>query len=260
MTTRMDPAVAKRFRSGRPCLDLAHTAATPYWSEPEPGPRPRRPGALARARARRAGRRPAGRRRGRAPPAVRGARARPGPRHRPPARPRRRRDAERVRRVRSPDPRLTPDGSLERPRCAPSPPCRPSPATPSTCSAAPWATASASAPPRAAVPLRRRLAPRHPPLVLHGALRQPRQGPHAPARLGRFPRLGARPTPVPRTGGLARAHLALREPGAHRRQGPVRHLEPHAVDAPRHSPARPRHPRLRADLRHLTVAVRPAAG
>ncbi|GAB3681400.1 hypothetical protein GCM10028814_17750 [Angustibacter aerolatus] len=47
--------------------------------------------------------------------------------------------------------------------------------------------------------------------MLHGALRQPRQGPHAPARLGRFPRLGARPTPVPRTGGLARAHLALRE-------------------------------------------------
>jgi predicted RNA-binding Zn ribbon-like protein len=31
----MAPAVAKRFRSGRPCLDFAHTAATAYWVEPE---------------------------------------------------------------------------------------------------------------------------------------------------------------------------------------------------------------------------------
>src|ERR1700761_2256331 len=32
---RMDPSVAKRFRSGRPCLDFAHTAETRYWVEPE---------------------------------------------------------------------------------------------------------------------------------------------------------------------------------------------------------------------------------
>ncbi|HEY0932847.1 MAG TPA: CGNR zinc finger domain-containing protein [Trebonia sp.] len=32
---RMDPSVAKRFRSGRPCLDFAHTAGTRYWVEPE---------------------------------------------------------------------------------------------------------------------------------------------------------------------------------------------------------------------------------
>ena len=31
----MDPSVAKRFRSGRACLDFAHTAATEYWIEPE---------------------------------------------------------------------------------------------------------------------------------------------------------------------------------------------------------------------------------
>jgi predicted RNA-binding Zn ribbon-like protein len=32
---RMDPSVAKRFRSGRPSLDFAHTAETRYWVEPE---------------------------------------------------------------------------------------------------------------------------------------------------------------------------------------------------------------------------------
>lgn len=31
----MVPSVAKRFRSGRPCLDFAHTAETRYWVEPE---------------------------------------------------------------------------------------------------------------------------------------------------------------------------------------------------------------------------------
>jgi predicted RNA-binding Zn ribbon-like protein len=31
----MDPSVAKRFRSGRACLDFAHTAATKEWVEPE---------------------------------------------------------------------------------------------------------------------------------------------------------------------------------------------------------------------------------
>ncbi|SDP19278.1 Conserved protein containing a Zn-ribbon-like motif, possibly RNA-binding [Nakamurella panacisegetis] len=31
----MTPAVAKRFRSGRACLDFAHTAETPDWREPE---------------------------------------------------------------------------------------------------------------------------------------------------------------------------------------------------------------------------------
>ena len=31
----MDPSLAKRFRSGRPCLDFAHTAATTEWIEPE---------------------------------------------------------------------------------------------------------------------------------------------------------------------------------------------------------------------------------
>jgi predicted RNA-binding Zn ribbon-like protein len=31
----MDPSLAKRFRSGRACLDFAHTGATPYWVEPE---------------------------------------------------------------------------------------------------------------------------------------------------------------------------------------------------------------------------------
>src|SRR6478735_9692602 len=33
--SRMDPALAKRFRSGRPCLDFAHTAETREWVEPE---------------------------------------------------------------------------------------------------------------------------------------------------------------------------------------------------------------------------------
>lgn len=32
---RLDPSLAKRFRSGRPCLDFAHTAATGEWVEPE---------------------------------------------------------------------------------------------------------------------------------------------------------------------------------------------------------------------------------
>src|ERR1700712_5459681 len=32
---RMDPSLAKRFRSGRPCLDFAHTAAAQEWIEPE---------------------------------------------------------------------------------------------------------------------------------------------------------------------------------------------------------------------------------
>lgn len=32
---RMDPALAKRFRSGRPSLDFAHTAAREEWVEPE---------------------------------------------------------------------------------------------------------------------------------------------------------------------------------------------------------------------------------
>lgn len=31
----MEPSLAKRFRSGRPSLDFAHTAATPDWAEPE---------------------------------------------------------------------------------------------------------------------------------------------------------------------------------------------------------------------------------
>jgi predicted RNA-binding Zn ribbon-like protein len=33
--SRMDPSLAKRFRSGRSCLDFAHTAATQEWVEPE---------------------------------------------------------------------------------------------------------------------------------------------------------------------------------------------------------------------------------
>lgn len=32
---RMDPSLGKRFRTGRACLDFAHTGATPYWVEPE---------------------------------------------------------------------------------------------------------------------------------------------------------------------------------------------------------------------------------
>jgi predicted RNA-binding Zn ribbon-like protein len=32
---RMEPALAKRFRTGRACLDFAHTGETPYWVEPE---------------------------------------------------------------------------------------------------------------------------------------------------------------------------------------------------------------------------------
>lgn len=35
MSTRLQPSLAKRFRSGRPCLDFAHTAATTEWLEPE---------------------------------------------------------------------------------------------------------------------------------------------------------------------------------------------------------------------------------
>ncbi len=31
----MDPSLAKRFRTGRACLDFAHTGETPYWEEPE---------------------------------------------------------------------------------------------------------------------------------------------------------------------------------------------------------------------------------
>jgi predicted RNA-binding Zn ribbon-like protein len=31
----MEPSLAKRFRSGRPCLDFAHTGDTPEWAEPE---------------------------------------------------------------------------------------------------------------------------------------------------------------------------------------------------------------------------------
>ena len=31
----MEPSLAKRFRSGRPSLDFAHTAETPDWAEPE---------------------------------------------------------------------------------------------------------------------------------------------------------------------------------------------------------------------------------
>jgi predicted RNA-binding Zn ribbon-like protein len=31
----MEPALAKRFRTGRACLDFAHTGETPYWVEPE---------------------------------------------------------------------------------------------------------------------------------------------------------------------------------------------------------------------------------
>ena len=34
-TPRMDPSLAKRFRSGRVCLDFAHTAETREWVEPE---------------------------------------------------------------------------------------------------------------------------------------------------------------------------------------------------------------------------------
>jgi predicted RNA-binding Zn ribbon-like protein len=33
--SRLDPSLAKRFRTGRACLDFAHTAETPYWLEPE---------------------------------------------------------------------------------------------------------------------------------------------------------------------------------------------------------------------------------
>lgn len=33
--SRLNPSLAKRFRSGRPCLDFAHTAATQEWVEPE---------------------------------------------------------------------------------------------------------------------------------------------------------------------------------------------------------------------------------
>ena len=32
---RLEPSLAKRFRSGRPSLDFAHTAATQEWLEPE---------------------------------------------------------------------------------------------------------------------------------------------------------------------------------------------------------------------------------
>jgi predicted RNA-binding Zn ribbon-like protein len=32
---RMEPSLGKRFRTGRACLDFAHTGATPYWVEPE---------------------------------------------------------------------------------------------------------------------------------------------------------------------------------------------------------------------------------
>src|SRR6476620_9150862 len=32
---RMDPSLAKRFRTGRACLDFAHTGETPHWAEPE---------------------------------------------------------------------------------------------------------------------------------------------------------------------------------------------------------------------------------
>jgi predicted RNA-binding Zn ribbon-like protein len=32
---RMDPSLAKRFRTGRACLNFAHTGGTPYWVEPE---------------------------------------------------------------------------------------------------------------------------------------------------------------------------------------------------------------------------------
>jgi len=31
----MDPSLAKRFRTGRACLDFAHTGESPYWAEPE---------------------------------------------------------------------------------------------------------------------------------------------------------------------------------------------------------------------------------
>jgi predicted RNA-binding Zn ribbon-like protein len=31
----MDPSLAKRFRTGRACLNFAHTGGTPYWVEPE---------------------------------------------------------------------------------------------------------------------------------------------------------------------------------------------------------------------------------
>ena len=34
-TTRLDPALAKRFRTGRIALDFAHTGGTGEWSEPE---------------------------------------------------------------------------------------------------------------------------------------------------------------------------------------------------------------------------------
>ncbi|MFI7586341.1 CGNR zinc finger domain-containing protein [Spongisporangium articulatum] len=33
--SRMDPSLAKRFRTGRACLNFAHTGETPYWVEPE---------------------------------------------------------------------------------------------------------------------------------------------------------------------------------------------------------------------------------
>jgi predicted RNA-binding Zn ribbon-like protein len=33
--SRLTPSLAKRFRSGRACLDFAHTAATQEWVEPE---------------------------------------------------------------------------------------------------------------------------------------------------------------------------------------------------------------------------------
>jgi predicted RNA-binding Zn ribbon-like protein len=32
---RMDPSLAKRLRTGRVCLNFAHTGQTPYWVEPE---------------------------------------------------------------------------------------------------------------------------------------------------------------------------------------------------------------------------------
>jgi predicted RNA-binding Zn ribbon-like protein len=32
---RMDPSLAKRFRTGRACLDFVHTGESPYWAEPE---------------------------------------------------------------------------------------------------------------------------------------------------------------------------------------------------------------------------------
>ena len=33
--TRLAPSLAKRFRSGRPCLDFVHTGDSPDWLEPE---------------------------------------------------------------------------------------------------------------------------------------------------------------------------------------------------------------------------------